>query len=89
MPCWKEISTPVAATRSERVQHPAIEGLVGVVVADPVIEKIPEDVKRGAGARLLGEEAQEPGGHVRPPGREVQIGDEERRALHDDPGAGC
>jgi hypothetical protein len=60
-----------AGERGDPGEELAIEGLVGVVVADPVFEEVAEDVERGGGAGLLLEEAEEPRDERRPLGREV------------------
>ena len=65
--------------RREDVERAAIEVFPGVLVAYPAIEQIAEDVQRAGAARLLAHEAAEAFGNRRPGGREMEIGDEERR----------
>ncbi len=57
----------------------ALNGSSSVVVADPVLEEVPEDVERIRAARAAFEELDEPLVRCRPLLGEVQVGDEERR----------
>ena len=56
----------------------ALRDLAVVVVADPALEQVAEDVQRLRRARLAAQEGLEQRGDVRPRRVEVQVGDEER-----------
>jgi hypothetical protein len=62
---------------AQRVDDHALRR-VGIVVADPGLEQVAEDVERGRAPRSGCEKAQELLGRLRPRRIEVQVGDEER-----------
>jgi len=55
------------------------EAVLGVVVAEPPVEEVARMKKRRRRARLFAEEPEEPLRDAGARGREMQIGDEERR----------
>jgi hypothetical protein len=65
----------------EESRDDGVEGLVDVVVADPVLEKIAEDVQGIGPVRLVFQELEEALVRVRPILTQVKIGDEERPYL--------
>ena len=71
---------PDLSATVERVRDFAGEGVGQVVVADPVLEQVAEDVERARAPRLLVQEAEELLVGLGALGGEVQVRDEERPA---------
>jgi hypothetical protein len=72
---------PAAAPReiAQRRDDCAVQGLLEIVVADPVVEEITEDVQRARAVRLLPQETEKDAVDPAPIRREMQIGDEQDR----------
>ena len=69
----------VARKAAQQARHHGVERLLEVVVADPVLEEIAQDVERVGRARLFFDKADEPLVGGRALFGEVKIRDEERR----------
>ena len=65
--------------RSQRFDYRAGERLTALVIADPGVEQVAENVDPVGVARRPSCEGVERRGNGRPPGREMQVGDEQRR----------
>src|SRR5918994_2024406 len=63
---------------AEQARDHRVERLLEIVVADPVLEEVAQDIERVGRARLLLEEAHEALVRFRPLLGEVQVGDEKR-----------
>jgi hypothetical protein len=77
----QEDPAPAVRELAQRMDDGAVQGIFDVVVADPVIEQITEDVERARATRLLAQETEEDPADRLPIGSEVQIGDEQDRGA--------